>query len=187
MTDQTELDIIHPIKTSNPKGENLMTNSTTTIKANVNENKLIKEMLECSYLVPCVFSNTIKNEELTKDNCDVVGYVKYMPNASTDYKYVNIANGDAYKYANLLEPVTANGELSESNTQGSLNSNILIADCLRFCKIVPCLFSNEIYNNKITLGNCDCMGFVVEMPSAETEFKYVNLVDGKKYEYAAIS
>ena len=166
-----------------------MTNSTTTIKANVanvNENKLIKEMLECSYYVPCVFSNTIKNEELTKDNCDAVGYVKYMPNASTDYKYVNIANGGAYKYANLLEPVTANGEVIESNTQGTLNSNIIIADCLRFCKIVPCLFSNEIYNNEITLDNCDCMGFVVELPSAETEFKYVNLVDGKKYEYAVL-
>lgn len=78
------------------------------------------------------------------------------------------------------------GEEFESNTQESLNSNILIADCLRFCKIVPCLFSNEIYNNEITLDNCDCMGFVVELPSAETEFKYVNLVDGKKYEYAVL-
>ena len=56
------------------------------IKANVNENKLIKEMLECSDYVPCVFSNTIKNEALTKDNCDAVGYVKYMPNAYRDWE-----------------------------------------------------------------------------------------------------
>lgn len=67
-----------------------------------------------------------------------------------------------------------------------LNSNILIADCLRFCKLVPCLFSNEFYNNEITLENCDCMGFVAEIPSAKTEYKYVNLVDGKKYEYVVL-
>lgn len=67
-----------------------------------NHNELIKIGLECMDFVPCVFSNTVKNEDLTKNNADCLGYVKFMPNASTEYKYFNVATGDVYKYATVL-------------------------------------------------------------------------------------
>lgn len=65
-------------------------------------------------------------------------------------------------------------------------NSIMIADYLKVCKIAPCLFSNSVYNHKITLENCDCMGFVTEIPSSENGFKYINIADGKKYEFATV-
>ena len=85
-------------------------------------------------------------------------------------------------YAELLSELHD----EEFSLEEVINSNILIADCLKLCKIVPCLFSNSVYNNEITLENCDCMGFVTEIPSSENGFKYINIADGKKYEFATV-
>ena len=72
-----------------------------------NHNELIKTALEYMEFVPCLFSNTVKNEDLTKDNADCVGYVNIMPNAINEYKYFNayynVATGDSYKYATVLD------------------------------------------------------------------------------------
>ena len=89
-------------------------------------------------------------------------------------------------YAELLSELLEEEFTLEEDEEINNNSNILIADCLKFCKMVPCLFSNSVYNNAITLENCDCMGFVTEVPSAENGFKYTNIADGKKYEYAVL-
>lgn len=64
------------------------------------------------------------------------------------------------------------------------NHNQIIEETLKVCDFVPCLFSDTLKSNEITLDNCDCMGFVVELPSDDTNYKYLNLVDGKMYNYA---
>ena len=91
-------------------------------------------------------------------------------------------------YAELLSELELHDkEFSlEEDEAININSNIFIADWLKYCKIAPCLFSNSVYNNEITLENCDCMGFVTEIPSSENGFKYINIADGKKYEFACV-
>ena len=89
------------------------------------------------------------------------------------------------RYAELLSELH-DEEFIIIDEEFIINSNILIAECLKFCKIVPCLFSNSVYNNEITLENCESMGFVTEIPSSENGFKYINIADGKKYEFAVL-
>ena len=59
-----------------------------------------------------------------------------------------------------------------------------VEEMLKVCDFVPCLFSDTLKSSQITLDNCDCMGFVVEPPSKDTDYKYLNLVDGKLYKFA---
>ena len=61
-----------------------------------------------------------------------------------------------------------------------------ITETLKVCDFVPCLFSDTIKTSQITSDSCDCMGFVTQVPSAETNYRYVNLVDGKLYKYAVL-
>ena len=91
------------------------------------------------------------------------------------------------RYAELLSDLHDEEFITELHDEEFIiNSNIMIAECLKFCKIVPCLFSNSVYNNEITLENCESMGFVTEIPSSENGFKYINIADGKKYEFAVL-
>lgn len=117
--------------------------------------------------------------------------------------YTATANGETFKFTvngfeidetgnelkNLVAVFPATKHyaelLSELHDAFFINS-IVIANYLKVCKIAPCLFSNSVYSNEITLENCDCMGFVTEIPSSENGFKYINIADGKKYEFACV-
>ena len=59
-----------------------------------------------------------------------------------------------------------------------------ITETLKVCDFVPCLFSQTVKPKNLILETCDCMGFVTQLPSAETNYRYVNLVDGELYKYA---
>lgn len=71
----------------------------------VKENILIELALEYFDYVPCIFSNSIPSEELTKENCDTFGYVKELPNSSNLNRFLNVADKKLYKYATILDVI----------------------------------------------------------------------------------